>query len=265
MADRRFRLVSPSVLLLAALLGFGVPRAPAQSPSGDAQAEESQRAAGHGADLRGVWNNNPPAATLPFQIDSWSAEPPKFTAWGQVRFDAAKPSRGPRGVPVAETDDPVYACFPPGTPRIYLHPFPMEIVQTPGRVLMVFEYDHLIRQIYTDGREHRTDLAPMWMGDSIGRWDGETLIVETSNFNDKTWLDRTGVPHSEELRVTERIRLVDADNLQIDITMEDPIALAEPWHAQRFFRRTDWTIEEFSCMDNVNFLDYESEILEFDE
>ena len=71
---------------------------------------------------------------------------------------------------------------------------------------MIFEYDHLIRQVYTDGREHRTDLAPSWMGDSIGRWEGDALVIETVNFNDKTWLDRTGVQHSEELRVVERIR-----------------------------------------------------------
>jgi hypothetical protein len=140
----------------------------------------------------------------------------------------------------------------------------MEIVQTPGRVLMIFEYDHLIRQIYTDGREHRTDLAPSWMGDSIGRWEGDTLVVETVNFNDKTWLDRTGVQHSEELRVVERIRALDADHLEIDIVMEDRVALAEPWRAKRRLRRTDWTIEEFSCMDNQNFLDYERELLEFD-
>ena len=96
----------------------------------------------HGADFRGVWTNDPPADTLAFQNDSWSAEPPALTAWGRARLDAAKPSRGPRGVSVTETDDPVYACFPPGTPRVYLHPFPMEIVQTPGRVLMIYEYDH---------------------------------------------------------------------------------------------------------------------------
>jgi len=70
-------------------------------------------------------------------------EPPAMTQWGQARFDASKPSFGSRSVPIAETNDPVYDCLPPGTPRIYLHPFPMEIIQTPGRVLMVFEYDHL--------------------------------------------------------------------------------------------------------------------------
>jgi hypothetical protein len=218
----------------------------------------------HGADLSGVWTNDPPPETVAFQIDTWSAELPMLTDWGRARFESAKPSRGPRGVSVTETNDPVYACFPPGTPRVYLHPFPVEIVQTPGRVLMIFEYDHLIRQVYTDGREHRTDLAPSWMGDSTGRWEGDTLVVETINFNDKTWLDRTGVPHSEELRVVERIRALDADHLEIDITMEDPVALTQPWHTKRRLRRTDWTIEEFSCMDNQNFLDYERELLDFD-
>ncbi len=101
------------------------------------------------------------------------------------------------------------------------------------------------------------------MGDSIGHWEGNTLVVESVNFNDSTWLDRTGVPHSESLRVVERIRLVDDDRLEIDITMHDPVAFVEPWHGVRYLRRTDWTIEEFSCMDNENFLEYEQQILDF--
>jgi len=168
------------------------------------------------------------------------------------------------GVAVGETNDPAYECFPPGTPRVYLHPFPVELIETPGRVLMVFEYDHLIRQVYTDGREHRTDLAPMWMGDSIGRWEGDTLVVDTTNFNDKGWLDRRGVPHSDQLHVEERFHLVDADNLQIDIRIEDPVALAEPWVSQRFLMRTDWQIEEHACKDNVNFEGYEENIQQFE-
>jgi hypothetical protein len=101
------------------------------------------------------------------------------------------------------------------------------------------------------------------MGDSIGRWDGDTLVVESANFNDSTWLDRTGVPHSESLRVIERIRLVAEDRLEIDITMADPVAFVEPWRGVQHLRRTDWSIEEFSCMDNVNFLEYEQQILNF--
>jgi len=139
----------------------------------------------------------------------------------------------------------------------------MEIIQLPGRVVMVFEYDHLVRQIFTDGRGHRDDLAPSWMGDSTGHWEGDTLVVETVNFNDKTWIDREGVPHSEQLRVVERIRRLEDDSLQIDITIEDPVALMEPWVGQRTYRRVDWDIEEFMCMDNVNFTEFEEEILDY--
>ena len=107
-----------------------------------------------------------------------------------------------------ESNDPVYDCFPPGTPRVYFHPFPMEIIQLPGRTLILYEYHHSIRQIYTDGRGHRTDLAPLWMGDSTGYWDGDTLVVETVNFNDKTWLDREGLPHSRWRQTGRREPLI---------------------------------------------------------
>ena len=218
----------------------------------------------HGDDLSGVWTNDPEPDTRPFQNWALTGDLPPMTEWAQERFDASRPTFGPRSVPVLETNDPVYACFPPGTPRIYMHPFPMEIVQTPGRVMMVFEYDHVVRAIYTDGRDHRTDLAPMYMGDSTGHWEGDTLVVETVNFNDKTWVDRRGVPHSEAMRVVERIRRVDEDRLRIDITVEDPVAFTETWSGQRHYRRVDWDIEEFVCMDNVNFEDYEREVLEYE-
>jgi hypothetical protein len=219
----------------------------------------------HGGDLSGVWTNVNAPGTAEWAIYTFSEDLPAMTEWGQARFDASKPQRGPRGVPVAETDDPVYECAPPGTPRVYLHPFPMEIIQLPGRVIMLFEYDHLVRQIYTDGRGHRTDLAPSWMGDSIGHWEGDTLVVETVNFNDKTWIDRIAVPHSEEMRLIERIRINDEGLLQIDLTVEDPVALAEPWVARRTYRKTDWTIEELMCEDNETYEPFENAVLEYDE
>jgi hypothetical protein len=218
----------------------------------------------HGDDLTGVWTNFPPENTRSFQNWALRANPPPMTVWAQERYDQAKPTFGSRNVPVLETNDPVYKCFPPGTPRIYMHPFPVEIIQTPGRIMMLFEYDHVVRQIYTDGREHRTDLAPMWMGDSTGRWEGETLVVETINFNDKTWIDREGVPHSDQLRVVERIRLDEDDNLLIDIVVEDAVAFTQSWTGQRRYRRVDWDIGEFACMDNVNFEAFEEQILNFD-
>ena len=219
----------------------------------------------HGADFGGVWTGQRPPETRSFSGWAFHEALPPMTDWAMQRYENAKPTFGPTSVSVADTNDPVYACFPPGTPRIYFHPFPMEIIQLPGRIMMVFEYDHLIRQIYTDGRGHRDDLAPGWMGDSIGHWEGDTLVVESTNFNDKTWVDRRGVPHSEELKVLERIHVNDDGLLQIDITVEDPVAFTEPWTGQRFYERVDWTVEEFVCMDNVTFLDFEQDILEFGE
>jgi hypothetical protein len=219
----------------------------------------------HNADLSGVWTSVTLPGTGEWAINTFSEQLPELTPWGQAKFDAAKPQRGPRGVPVAETDDLTFKCYPPGAPRIYLHPFPLEIIQLPGRVLMLFEYDHLVRQIYTDGREHRTDLAPSWMGDSIGHWDGDTLVVETTYFNDKTWLDRIAVPHSEELKLTERLYLNADGNLQIDMRVEDPVALAKPWEFSRYYRKTDWTIEELVCEDNATYEEFENALLEFDD
>jgi hypothetical protein len=224
----------------------------------------SAQLADDGADFSGVWTNFPPEETDEFQNSALRGDPPPMTPWGQSRYDQAKPTFGSKSVPVLETNDPVYDCFRPGTPRIYMHPFPMEIIQTPGRILMLFEYDHAVRQIYTDGREHRTDLAPTWMGDSTGHWEGGSLVIETVNFNDKTWIDREGVPHSEDLRVLERIGLDTDGNLVINITIEDPIAFTESWTGLRRYRRVDWNIEEFSCMDNVNFEAFEDEILNYD-
>ena len=218
----------------------------------------------HNADLSGVWTGVNLPGTAEWAINTFSEQLPEMTAWGKARFDAAKPQRGPRGVPVAETDDLVYKCYPPGTPRIYIHPFPMEIIELPGRVLMVFEYDHLIRQIYTDGREHRTDLAPSYMGDSIGHWDGDTLVVETTNFNDRTWIDRIAVPHSEEMKLIERLHLNGEGQLQIDMRVEDPLELAKPWEFSRYYRKTDWTIEELVCEDNATYEEFEKALLEFD-
>jgi len=230
-----------------------------------ATAGATQDSVGHGGDLSGVWNGSRAPGSGSYGGWAFSAELPPMTAWARERFERARPTFGPTGVAVADTNDPVYRCFPPGTPRIYFHPFPMEIVQLPGRVLMIFEYDHLIRQIFTDGRGHRDDLSPGWMGDSVGHWEGETLVVETTNFNDKTWLDRRGVPHSESLKLMERIHVNDDGLLQIDLTIEDPVAFTETWTGQRFYSRVDWNIEEFMCMDNVTFLDFEQDVMDYSE
>ncbi|HJT88948.1 MAG TPA: carboxypeptidase-like regulatory domain-containing protein [Bryobacteraceae bacterium] len=112
--------------------------------------------------------------------------------------------------------------------------FPYELVQTPARLVMLFEDDipsH--RTVYLDGRGHTRDPNPDWMGHSIGRWDGDTLMIDTVGFNDKTWLDAQGHPHTEMLHVVERLRRPDLGHLEIEFTIEDPGAYARPWIIRR--------------------------------
>ncbi len=112
--------------------------------------------------------------------------------------------------------------------------FPYEIVQTPTRLVMIFEDDipsH--RTVYLDGRHHPKDPNPDWMGHSIGHWEGDTLVVDTIGFNDRSWLDNVGHPHTEMLHVTERMRRPDLGHLEIEFTIEDPGAYAKPWIMRR--------------------------------
>lgn len=213
-------------------------------------------------DFSGVWSLQNTAATR-YMLYSVTKDEPPMTAWSQERFKLTKPSFGPRMV--ADSNDPVNpttvnaaGCFPPGIPRIYLHPFPMEIVQTPGRVLMLFEFDHFIRQIYTDGRKHNNAVTgPTWMGDSIGTWEGDTLVVDTVGFNDKTWLDRGGHPHSEDMHLIERFHRDNKNTLLDDFTIEDPKAYTKTLTGTfTFALRPKWNIMELVCEDNVNFEEF---------
>jgi hypothetical protein len=188
---------------------------------------------------------------------SFSTEEPSMTPWGMEKFKANKPNIGPRAVALGESNDPALQCFPPGMPRIYSERGePVEILQVPGRVVMIFEYDHFVREIHTDGREHAKDLPPSWMGDSVGKWEGDTLVIDTIGFNDKTWLDYEGHPHSEEMHVIERIRRLEHNTMTVDVTIDDPKAYTKPWNGHLVYElKPDWSLGEMICEDNVNFSD----------
>src|SRR5436190_20088741 len=116
-------------------------------------------------------------------------------------------------------------CDPLGMPRnlfLEVSIYPMEIVQTPKRVLQFFEWAHAWREIWTDGRELPKDPDPKWMGYSVGRWEGGTLVVNTSGFNDRAWLDFNGHPQTESLRVIERFRRYDIGHLELEMELADP-------------------------------------------
>ena len=254
----RIRVVTILLAGIAAVaLSSALPAQTAQQPGTAKPAAAPAPAPEH--DLSGVWNMHAAPAQRRFLGSTYTAEPPEMTAWGQEKYMANKPSNGPRTHSLKETDDPVLRqCLPPGTPRIYLQPFPFQIVQTPKEVMMIFEYDHTVRQIFTDGRPHPEDITPTYMGHSIGKWDGDTLVVDTVGFNEKTWLDRDGHPHSDQLHVIERFHRADRDDMTVDLTIEDPKALVKPWKSQLNFQlKPDWDIMELVCTDNGAFEDFE--------
>lgn len=213
-------------------------------------------------DLSGVWMEDRPRPNTVrerYWIYELTMEEPPMTAWGEAQYHAAKSGFGSHPFPLAETNDPIYhSCTPPGFPRIFTHPFPMQIVQVPGEVIMLFEWDSIRHQIFTDGRPHDTNLGPSWMGDAIGHWEGSTLVVDTVNFNEKTWLDRVGHPHSDALHLVERIRRINHEHLLDDITIEDAKAYTKPWTAHLdFLLHPKWTLGEQFCEDQESFQDME--------
>lgn len=126
-------------------------------------------------------------------------------------------------------DAPFSRCLPLPVPTIFTEPLPFKILQTPGLTAILFESQGRFRQIFTDGRSLPDDPQPTWLGYSVGKWEGDTLVVETIGFNDKGWLDARGHPHTDALRVTERFRRPDFGHIELSATIDDPKAYSRPW------------------------------------
>jgi hypothetical protein len=148
-------------------------------------------------------------------------------------------------------DDPTGLCLPPGLPRAAIVGlFPIQIIHTPQQVVILYEYMNVFRVIPLNAK-HPADLVPTYMGDSVGRWEGDTLVVDVIGFNDKTWLTTTGTFHSEALRITERYTRVDKDQINYDVTMEDPKVLTEPWTIHSTMMLREGTrLQEYVCAEN---------------
>jgi hypothetical protein len=148
-------------------------------------------------------------------------------------------------------DDPMARCLLTGIPRINFRPLPFEIVQLPDRLIMLYEIHHAFRIIPTDGRGPPEDAEPSYLGESVAHWDGNTLVVEVTSFNDKTWLTGVGSIHTEDLKVTERYTRDSFDTIRYEATMEDPAVLARPWTIRETFRlRPDERIREYECIES---------------
>jgi hypothetical protein len=155
------------------------------------------------------------------------------------------------------TADPEIKCYLPGVPRATYMPFPFQIVQTPKHILIVYEFAGATRTIYMDSQAESP--VDTWMGWSRGKWEGETLVVDVTSFNDQTWFDRAGNFHSEALHVVERYTPISADAIRYDVTIEDPKVFTRPWKmSMPLYRRLDKQVQilDFKCVEFVEELIY---------
>ena len=154
-------------------------------------------------------------------VDGGTVEVP-FTPKGKEFFDKATATNS--------KDDPEGFCLPPGVPRMMYTPYPAQIFQLNDRIVFIFEGGaHVHRTIFMDGRKHSADPNPTYLGESIGHWEGDTLVVDTIGFNDRTWLDAAGHNHGEKLHVIEKFSRPDSNTLRLEATIEDPEYYTKPW------------------------------------
>jgi hypothetical protein len=196
-------------------------------------------------DLSGVWEPAAPKWLRNLGADLKPEDIP-FQPWAKAVYDE-------RAAGLHWREEPDANCLPQGVPKILVAPAPWRVVQTPGYTVFIHEAFNLWRQVFTDGRELAVndDTTPTWMGYSVGKWDGDTFVVDTRGFNGKVWLDQLGKPSTEALHVTERFRRKDFGHMDIQITIDDPKAYTKPWTVDVGARLAPNTeILEFICLEN---------------
>jgi hypothetical protein len=196
-----------------------------------------------GQDLQGVWliqGDHAALRTLDGKLPPMKPETAKAYAAHLAARKAGKPAF-----------DTVQSCEPHGLPRILFAAFPIEVLQEPTQVTFIHEVHHMPRLVFLDAKLPKLDdLDQNWMGFSAGHWEGDTLVVESAGFNDKTTLDAAGLPHSTEMQLTEHIKKLDADTLEDVITINDPKAYTKAWSTRAVFKRQPGRrIQEYVCTD----------------
>lgn len=199
-------------------------------------------------DLTGIWNQN--------RIQLNRNAPP-LTAWGKARYDATITETKVNGQTVSNSKDPMLICDPLGWPRWFTYNYGFEFAKMPDRLIQFLEWGHTYRTIWTDGRElpKIEDVDPRWLGYSVGRWEGDTFVVESIGFDDRSWLSenrvdrRYGYPHSDELRTVERYKRVNHNTLDVSLTITDPKTFTQPWVTTGQILRSPGTeLGEYFCV-----------------
>ena len=196
-----------------------------------------------GQDISGVWW----ATTYSPKIQLIGGGELPYTPAGKTAYD-----KNIAGLKSGEmTDAARRFCVPDGVPRILETPYPFEIVQTPGQITMVHELNHAVRVITMDRplpKDEDLIPYPYYNGHSAGHWEGNTLVIETAGFNDKTFVDATGAPHSDSMRTIERIRRIATNQLEDVVTVHDPEMFTRDWSARFVYRlHNDVRIEDYVC------------------
>ena len=194
-------------------------------------------------DLSGVWQAPSPKWLRSLAGDLKPEDYP-LQPFGKTLLDQRKDGKLAKYEPDAN-------CLPQGVPKINATPVPFRLIQTPDRVVILYEAFNLWRQVFLDGRELMPNPNPTWLGYSVGRYEGDTLVVDTTGFNGKAWMDQVGLPQTESGRVTERFRRKDFGHLEIKVTIDDPKAYAKPWTVtQEADMVPDTELLEFICNEN---------------
>jgi hypothetical protein len=161
--------------------------------------------------------------------------------------DSSKQKMASRGI----ADDPYTRCHTPGGPRMLLLPFMKKVVQTPELIVLLNEYNTSYRQVFLDGRPLPDDPNPTWNGYSVGRWDGDTLVVESIGYRDDQWLDAAGSPLTNSAKVIERFRRPNFGHMQVEITVDDRKAYSRPWTTTvDLISVTDTEMLDSNCWEN---------------
>lgn len=257
----RIHRLHPAIALLglAALLVPGAVAAQTPAPTAPrsmatAARPNLPRTADGKPNLSGIWQvQNTARYDLQDHVAKADMPPGKGVVVGnEIPYLPAAAAKKAENLQNRKTADPLTQCYLPGVPRIMYLDFPFQIFQTPREIAMTFEWSQVHRVIHTSGSTHH-DGIEFWMGDSRGKWEGDTLVVEVINHNDKTWFDMAGNFHSDALKVVERYRLTDRDTIQYDATIEDAVTFTKPWTiSMSLHRRKDLNrIMEYGCQAEV--------------
>lgn len=202
------------------------------------------------ADFSGVWSRaggGGTGANAAKGSTQWGGELPSYTPEGLARYNANKPGKGPRQIPPANGNDPLGDSNPPGLYRTLIYNRPFEFVQTKDKMTQLFEWAKIWRNIWTDGRPVPDDVpaGPYWYGYSVGKWEGDELVVTTLGLDDRAWMDEWGTPFSTEARFMERWKKVGPDRLQLTVKVNDPVVYTKPWTSApiNFNRQKDEVLE----------------------